>query len=312
MTITEKGYAKINLSLDVTGRYPNGYHEVCMVMQSVNIHDDITITLTPPDTESSDVKYPVYYVKMNCNIPNLSCGDSNLIIKAAKAIINSVGLNVVTEESNPEQLSMDELPMIEISLYKRIPMAAGMAGGSTDAAAVLRGLNKLLNLGLSIDRLCEIGGKFGADIPYCVKGGSMLAQGIGEKLTPLSQMPKTYLTVIKPEFDVSTKYVYEHIDTVGVERHPDTQAMIEAIDTKDLPRIASLLANVLEDVTIGDYPIIAEIKDFLLSKGALGALMSGSGSSIFGIFDSYEASEAASLAAQKQYPDIEVFTTTII
>lgn len=293
---TETGYAKINLALDVIGKLPNGYHEVRMIMESIGISDEIEIVLTDIDSSNPTAKPGI---RMTCNIESLSCGDDNLVVKAAKAICEA------------GQIDTDSFS-IDISLVKRIPMAAGLAGGSTDAAAVLKGLNKLLDLNFTTDKLCEIGVKLGADIPYCIRGGSMLSEGIGEVLSILPSMPKTHIVVIKPPIDVSTKYVYEHIDAAASIDHPDIDGMILAMSDKNLNGIASLLGNVLEDVTVNDYPIISEIKSFLVANGALGSLMSGSGPTIFGLFDSEETAQTAFEKALKQYSDMQIFITSFV
>lgn len=278
--ITETGYAKINLGLDVTGRLDNGYHLVKMIMESISLHDIIDIKCVSGSE-----------IKLSCNREDLSCGEDNLIVKAARAILSEAGISNLG---------------LEIKLEKNIPMAAGMAGGSTDAAAALRAINKLLELNYSEDKLCEIGVKLGADIPYCIMGGSKLSEGIGEILTTIPDVPNASICVIKPAIDVSTKYVYEHLDSDGVQCHPDIDGMIDAMAANDLGGVCSRLGNVLRDVTVNKYPVILELEDYLKQKGALGSLMSGSGPTVFGIFDDRELCQAVVNDAKKIYPDMFV------
>jgi len=276
-------YAKINLALDVTGRLGNGYHLVKMIMENVSIYDELTITCSDN-----------LGIRMSCDREGLSCGDDNLVIKAAKAILSEAGL------------FLDEKSKIgvDIKLSKNIPMAAGMAGGSTDAAAVLNGLNELLELGFDKEKLCEIGVKLGADIPYCILGGSYLAEGIGEKLTPIVKPPKAYLAILKPNIDVSTKFVYEHIDNSAKLEHPDVDGMINAMENDDLQGVCDRLGNVLRDVTVVKYPIVLDIEEYMKANGALGALMSGSGPTVFAIFDNEECCMQAIEAAKEKFQGI--------
>lgn len=289
ITTDEKAYAKINLALDVTGRLDNGYHLVKMIMESISIHDDLHFACS---------KEPG--IRMTCNAEGLSCGDDNLIIRAAVALLKAAGID-------PAGFGMD------IHLEKRIPMAAGMAGGSSDAAAVLRAVNRMLGLGFDTDKLCEIGVGIGADVPYCIIGGSALAEGIGEKLSSLPQPPvDAYIAVIKPGIDVSTKFVYEHLDTEGVKIHPDVEGMIRALEGSDTKGIADRLGNVLRDVTVNAYPIVLELEKFLKNSGALNALMSGSGPTVFGIFDDKDKCEKAIESAHDLYPDMFAQTARFV
>ncbi len=251
-------YAKINLSLDVLGTLPNGYHEVRMIMQSISLHDTLEISSADGDS-----------IILNCDNGDLVCDNSNLIIRAAKLLMQEVGKH-------------DD---INISLRKRIPMAAGLAGGSADAAATLIGINEFMGYGLSMDALKAIGAGLGADIPFCIQGGTCLSEGIGEILTPVSPMPDCHIVLVKPPVDVSTKFVYEHLllnDTTG---HPDVTGMIDCLKRSDLAGITEGLGNILETVTVNAYPEITKIKNALVKYGASGALMSGSGPTVFGLFD---------------------------
>ena len=252
-----KAYAKINLGLDVVRRLENGYHEVKMVMQTVGIYDVL-------DFERTDGG-----IVITTDSGELPTDENNLIYKAAK-------------------LMMETYPIsggVKIHLEKHIPIAAGMAGGSTDAAATLKGMNRLFDLGCTLKDLMELGVKIGADVPYCVMGGTALAEGIGEKLTPLAPAPDCYVLVAKPDINVSTKYVYEHLDAQEIVKHPDIDGMVEAIAEESLQGILDRMENVLETVTVSAYPIIQTIKDRMKELGAINSLMSGSGPTVFGIFD---------------------------
>ena len=251
-----KAYAKINLGLDVVRKLENGYHEVKMVMQTVGIYD----VLEFERAESGIV--------ITTDSGELPTGEDNLIYKAAKLMIETYR---ITEG-------------VKIHLEKHIPIAAGMAGGSTDAAATLKGMNRLFDLGCTLRDLKELGVKIGADVPYCVMGGTALAEGIGEKLTPLAPAPDCYVLVAKPDINVSTKYVYEHLDAQEIVKHPDIDGMVEAIAEESLQGILDRMENVLETVTVSAYPVIQTIKDRMKELGAINSLMSGSGPTVFGIF----------------------------
>lgn len=263
-----KALAKINLGLDVLRRREDGYHEVKMIMQTISLHDDLEIRRIK--TPEIQVKTNLYYLPTN---------ENNLVYKAAK-------------------LLMDEFAIKEgvaIQLKKRIPVAAGMAGGSTDGAAVLWGMNQMYGLGLSRQELMERGVKLGADVPYCVQRGTALAEGIGERLSVLPSMPKCTILIAKPGISVSTKFVYEnlHANDLKPEQHPDVDRMIEAMKEKNLDLLCERMGNVLETVTIPAYPVIQEIKEHMMACGAAGAMMSGSGPTVFGIFHSPVQAKAA-------------------
>lgn len=263
-----KALAKINLGLDVLRRREDGYHEVKMIMQTIGLHDDLEIRKTK--TPGIQVKTNLYYLPTN---------ENNLVYKAAK-------------------LLMDEFQIqdgVSIQLKKRIPVAAGMAGGSSDGAAVLWGINQMYGLGLSMQALMERGVRLGADVPYCIQRGTALAEGIGEKLSVLPSMPKCTILIAKPGISVSTKFVYEnlHANDLKPEQHPDVDSMIEAMRQKDLGLLCSRMGNVLETVTIPAYPVINEIKRTMMDNGAIGSMMSGSGPTVFGIFDSPAAAKQA-------------------
>ena len=268
-TIKEKAYAKINLGLDVLRRREDGYHEVKMVMQSIGICDELYFST------NADVKG----IELKTDVDNLACDDSNLIVKAAK---------LITEKYNIKQ-------GVRIVLEKNIPMAAGMAGGSSDAAATLRGINRLFGLGLTEEELCKMAVKIGADVPFCVCGGTYLAEGIGEKLTKLPDMPSCVVLVVKPDFDVSTKHVYENLHVDTIEKHPDMDTIIDCVNRGDIGGVAFNLENILENVTVKEYPIIDEIKKKMIEFGAMNSLMSGSGPTVFGLFDSKANAERAAV-----------------
>lgn len=261
-----KALAKINLGLDVIRRREDGYHEVKMIMQTVRLFDRISIRKTK--SEKIQVKTNLFYLPEN---------ENNLVYKAAK-------------------LLMDEFQMTQgvlINLQKFIPVAAGMAGGSSDAAAVLYGMNRMFRLGLSTQELMERGVKIGADVPYCIMRGTALAEGIGEKLTELSPMPEGKVLIAKPPISVSTKFVYENLKLDEHTQHPDIDLLIQDIESGSLKDIAAHMGNVLESVTIPNYPVIAEIKEQMIRDGALNAMMSGSGPTVFGLFDDDEKAEYA-------------------
>lgn len=259
-----RAYAKVNLGLDVLRRREDGYHDVRMVMQNINLFDKIFIKRRKETG-----------ISVKSNLSYLPNDKGNLAYRAAA-------------------LLMDEFNVkdgVEIELYKFIPVAAGMAGGSADAAAVLYGINKLFRLGLDLAGLMERGVSLGADIPYCLMGGTVLAEGIGEKLTRLKDCPDCYFVVAKPPFSVSTKLVYEKLVLDEKTVHPDIDGIMDAINDGDVRGIAGKLSNVLETVTAVEYPDIEGIKDKMRECGALNALMSGSGPTVFGIFDNKEKAE---------------------
>ena len=297
-----KAYAKINLSLDVVRRRPDGYHDVKMIMQTVDLYDVITMEKAESGihttvemgksftTEGNGTKE-----KADSISEELPADENNLIYKAAKLVMDSKN---ITEG-------------VKIHLQKNIPIAAGMAGGSTDAAAVFRGMNQLFSLGMSIEEMKEMAVKIGADVPYCIEGGTQLSEGIGEILTPVNGIPHFYLLIAKPEISVSTKYVYENLHLEELLKHPDVDGMVEAIKIGDLDGIVSRLENVLESVTVKKYPVIGEIREFMKQHGAENALMSGSGPTVFGIYkDRQKACEAAELLKQENTAK-QIFVTTI-
>ena len=265
-TLTLKALAKINLGLDVLGRRDNGYHDVRMVMQTIYLYDNVTLTRTEEPG-----------IQVETNLSYLPVDGNNIAYKAAKLLIDEFGI----QEG------------VHIKLEKRIPVAAGMAGGSSNAAAVLVGMNRMFDLGLSQSQLMERGVALGADVPYCVMRGTALAEGIGEELSSLPPMPKCYILVAKPAISVSTKWVYETLDAKEIVEHPDIDGLLQGLKEQDLSKVASSMGNVLESVTIERYPIIETIKDAMKEAGALNAMMSGSGPTVFGIFDNRKVAKDA-------------------
>ena len=263
-----KAYGKINLGLDVLRKREDGYHQVRMIMQTVGLYDKID--LYRKETEGIEVDTNLLYLPVN---------ENNLVYKAAKMLIDEFGIK----------------EGVSIRLKKILPVAAGMAGGSSDAAAGLFGMNKMFRLGLTTDQLKERGVKIGADVPYCIMRGTALSEGIGEILTPLPPVPQCQVLIAKPGISVSTKLVYEHLDASSLrpEDHPDIDGMIQAISQGDIYGIAAKMGNVLEQVTVPEYPVIAAIKERMMELGAVGAMMSGSGPTVFGIFTSPKAAQDA-------------------
>ncbi len=264
--ISLKALAKINLGLDVVRRREDGYHEVRMIMQTIHLYDKLDIQKT---TESG--------IAITSNLSYVPTNENNLVYKAGKLLM----------------VEFDIKEGVSVHLQKRIPVAAGMAGGSTDAAAMLYGMNQIFDLGLSRKELMERGVKIGADVPYCLMRGTALAEGIGEKLTSLPPMVKCSVLIAKPAISVSTKFVYENLKLNEETIHPDIDQLITDINDKDLHAIAGHMGNVLETVTIPEYPVIAEIKEQMMKSGAVNAMMSGSGPTVFGLFEDEETVKKA-------------------
>jgi 4-diphosphocytidyl-2-C-methyl-D-erythritol kinase len=267
-SITVEAPAKLNLTLDVLGKRPDGYHEMKMVMQSVSLADTITLTAEPGEG-----------IALSTNLGFLPLDEKNLAAAAALRLKEATGA---------------DWGRLVIRLEKKIPVCAGTAGGSSDAAAVLRGLNDLLELGLTPEELARIGGKVGSDVPYCVLGGTALAEGRGELITPLPALPTCWAVLAKPDFPISTPALFAQIDTQRLHCHPDTDGMLTALEQGELPGIARRLFNVFEEVLPSQRRSqVEELKQVLLHHGALGACMSGTGPTVFGLFDDKTAAEAA-------------------
>ena len=273
-SIRLKARAKINLGLDVLGKREDGYHEVRMVMQTIGIYDRLILT-----------KIPEEEIRITSNLAFLPVNENNLIYKAIKLLKD--------EYHFPGGVSVD--------LNKFIPVAAGMAGGSTDAASTMFGVNRLFGLNLSMGKMMELGVRLGADVPYCVMRGTALAEGIGEKLTRITPVPHMWILIAKPQINVSTRLVYEQL--------PDIDGIIRAIEAQDVVRIAQSMGNVLENVTVPLYPVIETIKQDMLSHGAINAMMSGSGPTVFGIFPDEQTTLACQAFLKKKGDARQVYIT---
>ena len=281
-SIRLKARAKINLGLDVLGKREDGYHEVRMVMQTIGIYDRLILT-----------KIPEEEIRITSNLAFLPVNENNLIYKAIKLLKD--------EYHFPGGVSVD--------LNKFIPVAAGMAGGSTDAASTMFGVNRLFGLNLSMGKMMELGVRLGADVPYCVMRGTALAEGIGEKLTRITPVPHMWILIAKPQINVSTRLVYEQLDMGGIQKNPDIDAIIRAIEAQDVVRIAQSMGNVLENVTVPLYPVIETIKQDMLSHGAINAMMSGSGPTVFGIFPDEQTTLACQAFLKKKGDARQVYIT---
>ncbi len=274
--------AKINLGLDVLRRRADGYHEVKMIMQTVGISDRLEFAKLSDDC-----------IRISTNRRELPVGPQNLIYKAARLVKDTCQI----------------AEGISVKLEKNIPVAAGMAGGSADAAATIHGMDRLFDLQLSLEEKQKLGIQIGADVPYCLMGGTALAEGIGEALTALPAVPDAYLVVAKPDIDVSTAFVYKNLHADRLRSHPDIDGMVESIKKGELSGITARMENVLETVTIAHYPVIAQMKEFLKEQGALNALMSGSGPTVFGVFEKEETARAAYEAMRQRKFTEQVYLT---
>lgn len=279
-TIDEKAYAKINISLDVTARRPDGYHDMLMVMQTVSLCDDIRVTLTPEKPSRGE-----------CNLRFVPSDSRNLAVRAADVFFAEAGI---------------ENMGAHIKMQKHIPVGAGMAGGSSDAAAVLRALDKLYGTALGCERLEQIAAKIGSDVAFCVAGGTQLASGRGEVLSPLPPLPDCTLVICKPDFSVSTPELFRKLDSVKLRCHPDTQGIVELLREGDLPKIARRMYNVFEDVPDRRHNEIAAIKGQMLDAGALGSVMTGTGSAVFGIFADPADAEKCAKALRRDYRCVSI------
>lgn len=283
--VTILGHAKINLTLDILGTRPDGFHEVAMVMQAVELADTLRLTKTAEPG-----------VQLTIDVPWLKADEKNLAVRAARLMQKTFADRITGG--------------VAIALEKRIPMAAGLAGGSADAAAVLRGMNELYELGASDEELCVLGAELGSDIPFTLLGGTMLATGRGEVLERLPDFPETYVVLAKPHISVSTAWAYGAYDANPATEHPDNAAMRRAIEAGDRRAVAGLLNNVLERATIKRYEELADIKQRMVAAGALASLMSGSGPTLFALAESCEQAETIADAVRAQ--DVDVFVTRTI
>ena len=277
-----QAFAKINLGLDVLGKREDGYHEVRMIMQTIRMYDqlDMRKSVEPGIHLTTNKKY-------------IPVDENNLVWRATKLMMDTCGI----------------IEGVSIHLHKVIPVAAGMAGGSSDAAATLVGMNRLFHCGLSKEKLMELGVQIGADVPYCVLRGTALAEGIGEKLTVLPPMPDCWILIGKPGISVSTKYVYTTLDLNTDTVHPDIDGMKKALEDGNLYGITERMGNVLQDVTIPAYPEVERIKEQMKTLGAVNAMMSGSGPTVFGIFDNEEKAQEACQKLRESGSCQQVFLT---
>lgn len=280
MEIKVNAYAKINLLLDIVATRTDGYHDLFMIMQSIGLHDTVTVT------QNKSKK-----ITITCNIDDIPLDEKNIAYKAARAFFDAVNVKNTG---------------INIDIFKRIPHAAGLAGGSADGAGVLVALNELFKTELTADQLCEIGVKIGADVPFCIKGGTLLAQGIGDVLNKVKPLRKCYILIAKPDCGVNTGYAYKQFDEVGKVHTPDKLGMLCAMQSRDLEDISRRMENVFEQFI--EVPNKVEIKEIMRENGAMGVCMSGSGPTVFGIFESKENAEKAGEMLKGLAKDIAVTT----
>ena len=276
-SLTERSRAKLNLTLDVLSRRDDGYHDLKMVMCSADVWDEVTVILGTGGESRAE-----------SNLPWLPGDQRNLAVKAAQAFFDALG------ERNPG---------VTVRIHKRIPVGAGMAGGSTNAAAVLRALNRLCRAGMDADALRKIGLTVGSDVPYCMEGGFALACGRGEILSPLPSLPECHVVIAKPAFSVSTGELFHRLDGKPLKTHPDTAGMISAMEKGDLSGVTRRMYNVFEEVLPRSSAEIRTIRNQLLDRGAMGAVMTGTGSAVFGVFDDAAAARKACLALREKYRD---------
>lgn len=280
MKIKVKAYAKINLLLDIVSRLSNGYHDLFMIMQSVGVYDTITVS------RENDGG-----ITISCNIDSIPLDEKNIAYKAAEAFFSA---NSISDKN------------IHIDIVKRIPHAAGLAGGSADGAAVITALNKLYGTDLSYDELCKIGVKVGADVPFCITGGTMLAQGVGDILHKVKSLPRCYIVLAKPDFGVNTAKAYKQFDECGKIHTPDKFGMLCAMQSRNLDDICNKMENVFEQFI--EVPNRITIKEIMRNNGACGVCMSGSGPTVFGIFKSRDDAEKAAEYLKDFAKDICVCT----
>lgn len=274
MTVQEKAYAKINISLDVAGKRPDGYHEMIMPMQTVSLCDELTLRLEGEG------------VRARSNLRYVPGDERNLAVRAGKRYLEAIG---------------EEKQGLRIELNKRIPVGSGMGGGSADAAAVLRALNRVYGDRLSAEELTALAREIGSDVAFCLLGGTMLATGRGEELRPLPPLPPCRIVIVKPGFSISTPELFQKLDCAPIRMHPDTAGLIGALEQGDLQGVCRRLYNVFEDVNDRRMRTVRQIKGELLDGGALGAVMTGTGSAVFGIFADTEAAERCCAAMKQEY-----------
>ncbi|MGL5649047.1 MAG: 4-(cytidine 5'-diphospho)-2-C-methyl-D-erythritol kinase [Clostridium sp.] len=276
-----KAHAKINISLDIVGKKENGYHLLRMIMQSIDLYDDIIVDRAKRG------------INISCNKPYVPNDERNLAYKAAKLFMETYKIN----------------SGVNIMIRKNIPVCAGLAGGSTDGAAVLKLMNKLFNVNASDEELMKLGVKLGADVPYCIKGGTALCEGIGEEVTELKGFKDKILVLVKPSFGVSTKAVYEEFDIKRAIFHPKTEELIKAMEKDDLRFVSRNMKNLLENVTLRKHNEIIKIKESMIRMGSIGAMMSGSGPTVFAFFDDMLKAQYCYENMKKRYKDVFITRT---
>ena len=276
-----KAYAKVNISLDIVGKREDGYHLLEMIMQSIDLYDELNI-----EKQSKDIT-------IKCNKPYVPTDERNLAYKAAKLFIEKYEIN----------------SGVNISIKKNIPVCAGLAGGSTDGAAVLKAMNKIFGVEASDEELIKLGLKLGADVPYCIKGGTALCKGVGEEVTELSSFKDKILVLVKPPFGVSTKSVYQEFDLSKVRSHPNTEVLIKAIERNDLKVVSNNMKNLLENVTLRKHKVLINIKEEMKSLGSIGTMMSGSGPTVFAFFDDMLKAQRCFEKMKLKYNDVFITRT---
>lgn len=280
-SIKLKAYAKVNLSLDILGKRDNGYHEVEMIMQQITLHDDVMI-------KKIDQGLTIH---TNCHyVPD---DERNIAYKVASKIIEKYSIT----------------SGVHIEIDKKIPVAAGLAGGSADAAAVVKGLNQLFELNMSLEEMKAIGVMYGADIPFCIAGGASVARGIGEVLEDIPSLKRVWMVLVKPPIGVSTASIYKALDVNHIQKHPDTQKLIGGMYDNDFRMVSECMYNVLEEVTSKKYSVIQEIESKMREYGALGSMMSGSGPTVFGIYKNYKKAEDAFKNLKRKHKEVFLVQT---
>ena len=283
-TIIKNAYAKVNLALDVLGKRPDGYHEVSMVMQNLSLHDTLTFEADYAD----DVD-----IKLTCNRNDIPLNENNLVYKAILLMFDKYNIKA----------------HINVHIDKQIPVEAGMAGGSTDCAACFHAINELFEIEADLDTLMKLGVTLGADVPYCIMGCTALSEGIGEVLTPVTPLTDCYVLVAKPPISVSTGMVYKSLDAKEICEHPDVAGMVGALERGSIQDVAEHMANVLESVTVELHPEIEILKDIMKEQGALNAIMSGSGPTVFGLYEDKAAADKAAAYIGDKGLSTEIYVT---
>jgi len=276
-----KAYGKINISLDVVGKREDGYHLLKMIMQNVDLYDSMSFEKCNKG------------INISCNKPYIPTDERNLVYKAAKLFMETYNIS----------------EGINIYLKKNIPVAAGMAGGSADAAAVFKALKQVFKIDVDDNELMNLGVKIGADVPYCIMGGTALCEGIGDIITPLAPFKNHILVLVKPNFGVSTKEVYKNLDISKIFKHPDTESLIKAMEEENLADVCNSMKNLLENVTLRKYPVLKRIKEDMVKMGAMGSMMSGSGPTIFAFFDDMLKAQRCYDKFKTQYKEVYITRT---